>query len=35
MFNWIKLIPTWVFRTYNRDLSKHRLHTTKYQDLCM
>ena len=35
MLDWIKLIPTWVFRTSSRDLSKHRLHTTKYQDLCM
>jgi len=32
----------WIFRTGNRigvckerELSKHRVHTTKYQDLCM
>jgi len=25
----------WLFDKPNRDLSKHRLHTTKYHDLCM
>lgn len=31
MLDWIK----WLFKSSSRDLSKHRLHTTKYQDLCM
>ena len=31
MLNFFK----WLFTSPNRDLSKHRIHTTKYQDLCM
>jgi hypothetical protein len=31
MLDWFR----WLFKNPSRDLSKHRLHTTKYQDLCM
>ena len=31
MINWLLQL----FKNYSGDLSKHRLHTTKYEDLCM
>ena len=31
MINWLLQL----FKKHSGDLSKHRLHTTKYEDLCM
>ena len=34
-WNWLKGFIVTASRHASHDLSKHRLHTTKYEDLCM